>query len=159
MILRTRRAATRGAAAATGLTLALLLSACGADGETDAEPSPTPSDTATAEPDDDGPMDANQACAAMYVEDEDHLDDRIALALLDVHEQGIGGGNADRMHALSIELADLASRVPEEFRGPVEQIRVPFLQLQEHLDAMGGGEVQLDVGSATEGLKAYKALC
>lgn len=160
MILRSRRVAARGAAvAATGLTLALLLSACGSDGEPDAEVSGTPSATVTEPQSDDGPLDANEACAAMYVYDDEHLADRIATALLDVSQNGLEPATADRMHTLSIELGRLQERVPEEFRDPITQIRVPFVQVQEKLDAMDGGDLQLDIGAATEGLRAYEALC
>ena len=63
------------------------------------------------------------------------------------------------MHAMAMELGRLESRVPEEFQGPVEQIRVPFLQLQEALDRATGEEAELDVASTLAGLKAYRKLC
>ncbi|MCF4119626.1 hypothetical protein L1785_01370 [Antribacter sp. KLBMP9083] len=160
MILRSRRVAARTAAVAvTGLTLALLLSACGSDGEPDAEASGTPSVTVTEPQSDDGPLNANEACAAMYVYDDEHLADRVAAALLDVSQDGLDPTMADRMHALAIDLGRLQDRVPEEFRDPIAQIRVPFVQVQEKLDAMDGGDLQLDIGAATEGLRAYEALC
>ncbi|WP_125772992.1 hypothetical protein [Antribacter gilvus] len=166
MILRSRRAAARGPAAVvtSGLALALLLAGCTAEGGPEAGASATPSGSASAsgEPADeatDGPMDATQACAAMFVSGEEQLDDEVASALLDVSKDGLGSGNADRMHALGLRLGRLENRVPAEFQEPLQKIRVPFLQVQESLDAMDGGDIQLDIGSATDGLKEYTALC
>lgn len=159
----------RGALAVAATAL-LLLTACSADDAADAGASATPSDGASASPsaqaDRDAPLDANQACAAMYVEGADTggaagggtLEERIGTALVGASE-GFGGTSADQMHALAVELGRLESRVPEKFQEPVEQIRVPFLQLQEGLDLGTEQEIELDVASTVEGLKAYEKLC
>jgi hypothetical protein len=154
--LRVRTALVAGAA-----TL-VVLAGCSADGEADAGASASPSGgvsaTASARPDPDAPLDANQACAAMYVKGDKTLEERIGTALVGASD-GLDGTSADQMHAMAMELGRLESRVPEEFQGPVEQIRVPFLQLQEELDLATGAEVELDVASTVEGLKEYQKLC
>lgn len=155
----------RGALAVAATAL-LLLTACSADDAADAGASATPSDGASATPSAqagrDAPLDANQACAEMYVEGADTgdgtLEERIGTALVGASE-GFGGTSADQMHALAVELGRLESRVPEKFQEPVEQIRVPFLQLQEGLDLGTEQEIELDVASTVEGLKAYEKLC
>lgn len=154
--LRVRTALVTGAAAL------VVLNGCSTDGAADAGASATPSSsasaTASARPDPDAPLDANEACAAMYVYGDKTLEERIGTALVGASD-GLDGTSADQMHAMAMELGRLGSRVPEEFQGPVEQIRVPFLQLQEELDLATGAEVELDVASTVEGLKEYQKLC
>ncbi|MFD2794360.1 hypothetical protein ACFS27_12455 [Promicromonospora vindobonensis] len=153
-----RRARTALAAAATLVVLA----GCSGGGEADAGASAPPSAgasaTTSAQPDPDAPLDANQACAAMYVKGDKTLEERIGTALVGASD-GLDGTSADQMHAMAMELGRLESRVPEEFKSPVEQIRVPFLQLQEELDLATGAEVELDVASTVEGLKEFRKLC
>lgn len=151
---------TRGALAAATAAL-LLLTGCSADGA-DAGASATPSAgtsaAPSAKPDRDAPLDANQACAAMYVEGDKSLEERIGTALVGASEE-LDGTSADQMHAIAIELGQLEQRVPEEFQGPVGKIRVPFLQLQEGLDLGAENRIELDVASTVEGLKEFEALC
>ncbi|MFI9485243.1 hypothetical protein ACIG47_02540 [Promicromonospora sp. NPDC052451] len=155
-----RPARALGIAAVTATLL--LLTACSADDGADAGASPSPSGGASAtapEPTDrDAPLDANQACAAMYVHGDPTLESRIGTALVGASD-GLDGTSADQMHALAVELGRLGTRVPDEFQGPVEKIRVPFLQLQEGLDLGTEQEIELDVASTVEGLKEYEALC
>ncbi len=150
----------RGALVAVA-TLVMLVG-CSPDGGADAGASASPSGSASvsssARPDPDAPLDANQACAAMYVDDDKTLEERIGTALVGASD-GLDGQAADQMHATAMELGRLEPRVPEEFRGPVEKIRVPFLQLQEVLDQAEGEQVELDVASTVEGLKEYRELC
>lgn len=150
----------RGALAAVTAAL-LLLAGCtagGADGEADAGASASASGTPTQNPDPDAPLNANQACAAMYVDGDKTLEERIGTALVGVSD-GFDVASADQMHAIAIELGRLGDRVPEEFQGPVEKVRVPFLQLQEGLDLAAENQIQLDVASTVEGLKEYEKLC
>jgi hypothetical protein len=150
----------RGALAAV-VTL-VLLAGCSADGDGDAGASASPSGSTSAapsaRPDPDAPLDADQACAAMYVDNDKTLEERIGTALVGASD-GLDGQSADQMHATAVELGRLESRVPDEFRGPVEKIRVPFLQLQKTLDQAEGEQVELDVASTVEGLKEYRTLC
>lgn len=140
----------------------LLLTGCTGEGEADAGASAPASGSASAapsaRPDSDAPLDADQACAAMYVKGDKTLEERIGTALVGASD-GLDGMSADQMHAMAIELGRLESRVPEEFQGPVEKIRVPFLQLQESLDRSTGEQVELDIASTVEGLKEYRKLC
>jgi len=152
-----------GAPAAAVVAL-LLLAGCsaggGPDGEVDDGASAAPSAGASAAPSTarDAPLDANQACAAMYVKGTKTLEERIGTALVGASD-GLDGTAADQMHALAIELGQLEVRVPEEFEGPVNKIRVPFLQLQEALDQGTAEQIELDVASTVEGLKEYEKLC
>lgn len=152
------RARTVLAAVATLVVLA----GCSGGGEADAgasaPPSGSPSATASAQPGPEAPLDANEACAAMYVKGDKTLEERIGTTLVGASD-GLDGTSADQMHAMARELGRLESRVPEEFQGPVERIRVPFLQLQEELDLGSGAEVELDVASTVDGLKEYQKLC
>lgn len=150
-----------GALAAVATTL-VLLTGCSAGGEPDAEASGSPSGSVSASPsanpDPDAPLDTNQACAAMYVHGDPTLEERIGTALVGASD-GLDGTAADQMHAMAVELGRLESRVPEEFQGPVEKIRVPFLQLQEGLDLAESTQIELDVASTVEGLKEFEQLC
>ncbi|MFD6142230.1 hypothetical protein [Promicromonospora sp. NPDC060271] len=150
----------RGALAAVATLV--LLAGCSAGGDADAGASASPSGSASvspsARPDPDAPLDANQACAAMYVDNDKTLEERIGTALVGASD-GLDGQSADQMHAIAVELGRLEARVPEEFGVPVEKIRVPFLQLQEALDLAEGKQVELDVASTVEGLKEYRELC
>jgi hypothetical protein len=152
----------RGALAA--LTTLVLLAGCstgGAGGEADAasaSSSDSASATPTKSPERDAPLSADQACAAMYVDGDKTLEERIGTALVGASD-GLDGQAADQMHATAVELGRLEARVPEEFRGPVEKIRVPFLQLQKSLDLAQGEQLELDVASTVEGLKEYQELC
>jgi hypothetical protein len=160
----TGRHARSALAAATAALLLLAGCSAGGDanGEVDAGASVTPSAGASAapsaKPDREAPLDANQACAAMYVEGDKTLEERIGTALVGASD-GLDGTSADQMHALAIELGQLEPRVPEEFQEPVDKIRVPFLQLQEALDLGAAKQVELDVASTVEGLKEYEKLC
>jgi hypothetical protein len=138
----------------------VLLAGCSAGGDAGASVSPSGSASASpsARPDPDAPLDANQACAAMYVDNDKTLEERIGTALVGASD-GLDGQAADQMHATAMELGRLEPRVPEEFRGPVEKIRVPFLQLQKVLDLGEDKQVELDVASTVEGLKEYRELC
>jgi len=140
----------------------VLLAGCSPDGGADAGASASPSGSTSAapsaKPDPDAPMDANQACAAMYVDNDKTLEERIGTALVGASD-GLDGQAADQMHAIAMELGRLETRVPEEFGGPVEKIRVPFLQLQKSLDLAEDEQVELDVASTVEGLKEYRELC
>jgi hypothetical protein len=140
----------------------VLLAGCSPDDGADAGASTSPSVSASApssaRPDPDAPLDANQACAAMYVDNDKTLEERIGTALVGASD-GLDGQAADQMHATAVELGRLETRVPEEFRGPVEKIRVPFLQLQKSLDLAQDEQVELDVASTVEGLKEYRELC
>ena len=151
---------TRGALVAVATLV--LLAGCSTDGDADAGASTAPSAGASAapsaRPDPDAPLDANQACAAMYVDNDTTLEDRIGTALVGASD-GLDGTAADQMHATATELGRLVPRVPEEFQGPLEKIRVPFLQLQKSLDKADGAQVELDVASTVEGLKEYQKLC
>ncbi|WP_158068930.1 hypothetical protein [Cellulosimicrobium sp. CUA-896] len=49
--------------------------------------------------------------------------------------------------------------MPDELTDAVAAVRVPFLQLQENLDAGTEPTVELDVASAHEGLTAYRETC
>jgi len=165
---RSLTATARGALAAAALLLTL--TACTGDGEPDAEasasPSGSPSATTSQRADQgagtDAPLNANQACAAMYVEEHGAegatLEERIGDALVGA-AGGLTGTSADEMHALAVELGRLETRVPEEFREPVQQVRVPFLQLQEGLDLGAEQQIELDIASTVEGLKAFEKLC
>ncbi|GHH69587.1 hypothetical protein GCM10017772_14780 [Promicromonospora soli] len=154
----------RGALAAVTATLVLLAgcSTGGADGEADAAASTSSSGSASAtptkSPDRDAPLSADQACAAMYVDGDKTLEERIGTALVGASD-GLDAASADQMHAMAIELGRLQPRVPEEFQSPVEKIRAPFLQLQETLDLAETGQVELDIASTVEGLKEYEKLC
>ncbi len=103
-------------------------------------------------------MNANQACAAMYVDSDKTLEERIGTALIGASD-GLDAASADQMHAIAVELGRLGPRVPQEFQGPVEKVRVPFLQLQESLDLGTEKQIELDVASTVEGLKEYQKLC
>ena len=150
--LRARRALATAAAAL------VLLAGCTAEGGAGGTPSDGATVTASPKPDLDAPLDANQACSAMYVKGDRTLEERIGTALVGASD-GLDGTSADQMHAMASELGRLESRVPEEFQGAVEKIRVPFLQLQEALDLGSGDQVDLDVASTVEGLKEYRTLC
>ncbi|MFD6443454.1 hypothetical protein ACFWEJ_00020 [Promicromonospora sp. NPDC060204] len=150
-------------AVAATATLLLLLSGCSADGagpEADGGATATPSSSASAttSSDPDAPLDANEACAAMYVKGDKTLEERIGIALVGASD-GLDAASADQMHAMALELGRLGERVPEEFQGPVEKIRVPFLQLQKALDDGTQDQTELDVASTVEGLKEYAKLC
>ncbi|WP_020015766.1 hypothetical protein [Promicromonospora sukumoe] len=156
-----RATRARGALAAATLLLAVLAgcSAGGEDPAADGGASATPSAAATATADDrDAPLDANEACAAMYVKGDKTLEERIGTALVGASD-GLDATAADQMHAIAVELGRLESRVPEEFQGPVQKVRVPFLQLQKSLDDGTQEQIELDVASTVEGLKEYQALC
>ncbi|WP_041294739.1 hypothetical protein [Isoptericola variabilis] len=152
------RRARAGALLATGV---LVLAGC--TGQADdpsaaATPSATPS-VATGSPvPDDGPLDRDQACAAMYVDGGTPLERRVGDALLDVSES-FDTAAAAEMHDLARDLGRLQERVPDEFGAALDQVRVPFVQMQEHLDTGGDGSVDLDVASAVDGLKQYRELC
>jgi hypothetical protein len=151
----------RGALVAVA-TLVLLAGCSAGAGDADAGASASPSASTSAapsaKPDPDAPLDANQACAAMYVDNDKTLEERIGTALVGASD-GLDGQAADQMHATAVELGRLETRVPEEFRGAVEKIRVPFLQLQKSLDLAQGEQLELDVASTVEGLKEYQELC
>ena len=140
----------------------VVLTGCTGGGEADAGASGPTSGSVSAAPSTrpgtNAPLDADQACAAMYVKGDKTLEERLGTALVGASD-GLDGTSADQMHAMALELGRLESRVPEEFRGPVEKIRVPFLQLQEALDRATGEQVELDVASTVEGLKEYRELC
>ncbi len=160
--LRVRRAGGLAALAAAG---ALVLAACSGqqdDPATASTPSATPSASGSSASGssvpDDGPLDRDQACAAMYVSGETPLEKRVGEALVDATE-GFDTSVAAEMNDLARDLGRLQERVPEEFVAPLEQVRVPFLQMQEHIDSGAGQSVELDVAPAVEGLKAYRALC
>jgi hypothetical protein len=143
------------------LAAGLALAGCsGSDGGSEAAPtsSGTPSVDAGSTVPTDGPLDADQACAAMYVTGDDHLEERIGDTLVAV-SGAFDAANADRMHALAVELGKLAERVPDEFAAALEKVRAPFTQLQEHIDSGTADSVELDIASATQGLKDYRALC
>jgi hypothetical protein len=152
----------RGALAA--LTTLVLLAGCstgGAGGEADAasaSSSDSASATPTKSPERDAPLSADQACAAMYVDGDKTLEERIGTALVGASD-GLDAASADQMHAMAIELGRLERRVPEQFKSPVEKIRAPFLQLQETLDLAETSQVELDIASTVEGLKEYEKLC
>ncbi|GAA4707195.1 hypothetical protein APR04_003767 [Promicromonospora umidemergens] len=152
----------RARTALVAVATLVVLAGCSGGGEADAgasaQPSGGASATASSQPDPDAPLDANEACAAMYVKGDKTLEERIGTTLVSASD-GLDGTSADQMHAMARELGRLESRVPEEFQGPVERIRVPFLQLQEELDLGTGAEVELDVASTVEGLKEYQKLC
>lgn len=156
-----RATRARGALAAATLLLVVLAgcSAGGGDPAADGGASATPSAAATATADDrDAPLDTNEACAAMYVKGDKTLEERIGTALVGASD-GLDATAADQMHAIAVELGRLESRVPEEFQGPVQKVRVPFLQLQKSLDDGTQEQIELDVASTVEGLKEYQALC
>jgi hypothetical protein len=140
----------------------VLLAGCSPDGDADAGASASPSGSTSAapsaKPDPDAPLDANQACAAMYVDNDKTLEERIGTALVGASD-GLDAASADQMHAMAIELGRLERRVPEQFKSPVEKIRAPFLQLQETLDLAETSQVELDIASTVEGLKEYEKLC
>ena len=145
------------------VTLLLLLAGCsagGADPEADGGASATPSGSASAatSSDPDAPLDANEACSAMYVKGDKTLEERIGIALVGASD-GLDAASADQMHAMALELGRLEQRVPEQFQGPVEKMRVPFLQLQKALDDGTEEQTELDVASTVEGLKEYEKLC
>ncbi|WP_036962676.1 hypothetical protein [Promicromonospora kroppenstedtii] len=156
-----RATRARGALAAAALLL-VVLAGCSADGEdpaADGGTGATQSGGATATADDrDAPLDVNEACAAMYVKGDKTLEERIGTALVGASD-GLDAAAADQMHAIAVELGRLESHVPEEFQGPVQKVRVPFLQLQKSLDDGTQEQIELDVASTVEGLKEYQALC
>jgi hypothetical protein len=158
----TTSAGRRARGALVAVAALVLLAGCSADGDVDAGASASPSSSASAapstKPDRDAPLNANQACAAMYVDGDKTLEERIGTALVGASD-GLDGTVADQMHAMAMELGRLEPRVPEEFQGPLEKIRVPFLQLQEALDLAEGGQVELDIASTVAGLKEYEKLC
>lgn len=123
-----------------------------------ATPSSTPSVSAGGTVPAEGPLDHEQACAAMYVSGEKPLEQRIGDALVSA-SQNFDVTAADTMHAMAIELGELEERVPDDMAAALAKVRVPFTQLQEHLDAATGEDVQLDIASATDGLKEFRALC
>lgn len=152
----------RGTLAAAALLLTLTACTGEPDAEAGASPSASPSGTTSQQAERDAPLTANQACAAMYVEehgaDDLTLEERVGDALVGA-AGGLTGTSADEMHALAVELGRLETRVPEEFREPVQQVRVPFLQLQEGLDLGAQQQIELDIASTVEGLKAFEKLC
>ncbi|MCB7135208.1 hypothetical protein [Cellulosimicrobium marinum] len=157
----TRRARAAGPAVVVGVLCAALLGAC--TGTSDDPDDPAPSATTTTAPttepaDPDAPLSAQQACAAMYVDGDEPLERRVVAALVDVSE-GADTESVQAMTAVGIELGSLSVRVPEEFTDAVDQVRVPFLQLQENLDTATEESVDLDVASAHAGLTAYRELC
>jgi hypothetical protein len=123
-----------------------------------ATPSSTPSVSAGGAVPAEGPLDHDQACAVMYVSGETPLEQRIGDALVNA-SQNFDVSAADTMHALAIELGQLEDRVPDDMAAALAKVRVPFTQLQEHLDAATGEDVQLDIASATDGLKELRTLC
>ena len=156
-------AMVRPAHLAVATVTLLLLAGCSASGaDADAGASATPSGSASTpaatSSDPDAPLDTNQACAAMYVTGDKTLEERIGTALVGASD-GLDASSADQMHAIAVELGRLGPRVPEEFQGPVEKVRVPFLQLQKALDDGTEEATELDVASTVEGLKEYQALC
>jgi hypothetical protein len=155
-----RATRARGALAAATLLLVVLAGcSAGEDPAADGGASATPSGSVTATADDrDAPLDADEACAAMYVKGDKTLEERIGTALVGASD-GLDAAAADQMHAIAVELGRLESRVPEEFQGPVQKVRVPFLQLQKALDDGTQEQTELDVASTVEGLKEYQALC
>ncbi len=162
MTVRTSRVRHRVGLAAVLTAGALVLAGCsGQTGDPDAgstsQPSTTPSVSGSSVPDD-GPLDRDQACAAMYVSGETPLEKRVGEALVDATE-GFDTSVAAEMNDLARDLGRLQERVPDEFVAPLEQVRVPFLQMQEHIDSGAGQSVELDVEPAVEGLTAYRALC
>lgn len=160
---RVRHRAGLAAGLAAVLAGALVVAGCsGQAGDQDADastsqPSTTPSVSGSSVPDD-GPLDRDQACAAMYVSGETPLEQRVGQALVDATE-AFDASVAAEMNDLARDLGRLQERVPDEFVAPLEQVRVPFVQMQEHIDAGAGPSVELDVQPAVEGLKAYRALC
>jgi hypothetical protein len=164
--LRVHRAGGLAALLAAG---ALVLAACSGQQDdparvswSSATPSATPSVSGSSvsgsSVPDDGPLDRDQACAAMYVSGQTPLEKRVGEALVDATE-GFDTSVAAEMNDLARDLGRLRDRVPDEFVRPLEQVRVPFLQMQEHIDSGAGQTVELDVATAVEGLKAYRALC
>jgi hypothetical protein len=160
----TTSAGCRARGALVAVAALVLLAGCSADGDADADagasasPSSSVSAAPSPRPDPDAPLNANQACAAMYVDGDKTLEERIGTALVGASD-GLDGTSADQMHAMAMELGRLEPRVPEEFQDPLEKIRVPFLQLQEALDLAEGGQVELDIASTVAGLKEYEKLC
>lgn len=123
-----------------------------------ATPSSTPSVSAGSTVPAQGPLDHDQACAAMYVSGDQPLERRIGEALVGANEN-FDVSAADRMHAMAVELGRLEERVPDDLAAALAKVRVPFTQMQEHLDAASGESVQLDIASATDGLKEFRAIC
>jgi hypothetical protein len=174
--LRTRgtRSARPAAAGVAGLLGVLLLAACsgGDDGAADPSPSDTPTSTSTTNGADageesdegtgtaspDGTLTVRQACTAMYVEGDAPLERRVVEALVDISE-GADTDSVSTMTAVGIELGSLSADVPDELTEAVAAVRVPFLQLQENLDAGTEPSVELDVASAHDGLTQYRAVC
>ncbi|PZR51784.1 hypothetical protein DNL40_15050 [Xylanimonas oleitrophica] len=153
---RTRR--LRAAAAPVAALLALGLAACtGTDDEAAPTPSGTPSVSVTAVPSH-GPLDAAQACAAMYLTGDAPLERRVGQAIVGV-SGGLTDETASNAYDVDQDLAQLQGRVPEEFSAALDKVRVPFTQLRTAIDAGTQQDVQLDVASTTEGLKEYRALC
>jgi hypothetical protein len=105
-----------------------------------------------------GPLDRDQACAAMYVSGEKPLERRVGDALVGASEN-FDVSAADTMHALAIELGRLEERMPEDMSAALAKVRVPFVQMQEHIDDASAETIELDIASATEGLKELRALC
>ncbi len=154
---RARFAATV-AAVATG---ALMLAACAGPEDAPAAgpaPSASPSASQGSTVPDAGPLDRDQACAAMYVSGEPPLERRVGDALVDASE-GFDTAAAAEMHDLARDLGRLQERVPDDLASALDKVRVPFVQMQEHLDTGGSGSIELDVASAVAGLKEYRTLC
>ena len=164
--LRPRRASR----AALPLVLAAglvtgVLAGCTDDGGTEPGAETTPSSTPSSTPSAsagtvpaEGPLDRDQACAAMYVSGEKPLERRVGDALVGASEN-FDVSAADTMHALAIELGRLEERMPEDMSAALAKVRVPFVQMQEHIDDASAETIELDIASATEGLKELRALC
>ena len=156
-----RRAARTAVPIALATVLATLVAGCTEQGEqpeTAPTPSSTPSVSARSTVPVEGPLDRDQSCAVMYVSGDTPLERRIGNALVGASEN-FDVAAADTMHALAVELGQLEARVPDDHAAALAKVRVPFTQLQEHLDAASGENVEIDIQSATEGLKEFRALC
>jgi hypothetical protein len=156
-LLRARIAAVAATVAAGALGRA----GCSGAADTPAAspaPSASPSATHGSTVPDAGPLDRDQACAAMYVSGDEPLEQRVGDALVDASE-GFDTSAAAEMHDLARDLGRLQDRVPDDLAAALEKVRVPFVQMQEHLDTDGAGSIELDVASAVAGLKEYRTLC
>ncbi|MFC8921155.1 hypothetical protein [Cellulosimicrobium sp. NPDC057127] len=147
-------------AVVAGVVGVLLLGACsgGADGTADPAPSDTPTSTATGTASPEGTLTVQEACSAMYVDGDTSLERRVVAALVDISE-GADTDSVATMTAVGIELGSLSVDVPAELADAVDAVRVPFLQLQENLDAGTEPSVELDVASARAGLTEYREVC
>ncbi|WP_265520288.1 hypothetical protein [Oerskovia flava] len=165
-----RSTKTRGATLGAILLVAGLVGGCTGEEPPEDEAStaaPESTEDPTDDPTDDsaegatdptGPLTAQQVCAELYVGGGEPLEEEVGNALV-AASKGMDQVVAGQMTAVGVQLRTLETNAPDEFTAAIQQVRVPFVQLQEHFDMGGSDTVELDIGSARAGLGDLRGLC